>query len=181
MRRILSDEALDILFRTGRSPEAWLDRPVSDTLLRAVWELAKLDPAHSQGLPLRIVFLRSAEAKERLLPALPPEARAAGSNAPVVAILGAGPPAETGWTGTEARARVAPDGASRAACLILAARALALDCQPICEFDAATIEGAFFPKGEAVAVFLCGLGYGEGAGTKATPPAAAFDGTCGFL
>jgi 3-hydroxypropanoate dehydrogenase len=180
MHRILSDEALDILFRTARSPEAWLDRPVGETLLRDVWELARLGPVSHKALPVRILFLRSPEAKERLASAFPPQ-EAAALNAPVTAILAADPTglAERAPIGAEARAQAAADGALRGACLILAARALGLDCCPIWDFDAGALERAFFPEGGGIPIFLCALGYGDKAHLD-DPPRPVVE-VCRFL
>jgi 3-hydroxypropanoate dehydrogenase len=183
MHRILSDEALDILFRTAQSPEAWLDRPVGETLLRAVWELARLGPTSREALPVRILFLRSPEAKERLASALSPDARAAASNAPVTAILAVdmGGLAETAGIGAEVRARAEAEGSQRGAYLILAARALGLDCRPIWDFDAGALQRAFFPERRAVATFVCGLGCGDDARLAANPTRRVVDNVCRFL
>jgi nitroreductase len=183
MHRILSDEALDTLFRSGRSPEAWLDRPLGETLLRAVWELAKLGPASPEALPVQILFLRSAEAKERFASALSPAARAAALNPPVTAILAAetGGLAERPPFGAEARVRAIADGAPRGAYLILAARALGLDCSPIWDFDPGALERAFFPEGATVVTFICALGCGDEAQLAPEPPRPAFDEACRFL
>ena len=72
VRNSLDDDALDQIFREARTHIAWLDRPVSDQLLRQAVELAKLGPTSANCLPMRIVFVRSEEAKERLRPALAP-------------------------------------------------------------------------------------------------------------
>jgi hypothetical protein len=87
MPRILSDESLDTLFRNATAQPVWLDRPVGDTLLRALWELVKLGPVSGKSSAARLLFLRSEEAKERLAPALPPEERAALRTVPLAAIL----------------------------------------------------------------------------------------------
>ena len=182
MHRILSDEALDILFRTAGSPKAWLDRPVGETLLRAVWELARLGPASRKALPVRALFLRSPEAKERLASELSPEGKAAAVNAPVTAILAA----DTGDLAgapmaAEARAQAAAEGSLRGAYLILAARALGLDCRPIWDFDVGALERAFFPDSAAVASFVCGLGCGDEAPLAADPSQPVLDEACRFL
>jgi 3-hydroxypropanoate dehydrogenase len=87
MHRIVNDEALDTLFRAARSHYAWLARPVSDTMLRALWELVKLGPTSGPGRPPRILFVRSEAAKARLGPAVAAQQRAAIVTAPVAAIL----------------------------------------------------------------------------------------------
>jgi len=85
MTRILDDRSLDSLFRAARSCRSWLDKPVSDAIIEAVWELAKLPPTSTGAYPARIVFIRSLEAKQELLPALTAEDRAAAAAAPALA------------------------------------------------------------------------------------------------
>src|SRR5260370_14097841 len=87
MGRIVNDEALDTLFRAARRPDAWLAQPVSDTLLRAVWELVKLGPT-SDGVPASLLFVKSDAARARLAAAVPAATQAAMMRAPVMAILG---------------------------------------------------------------------------------------------
>ncbi|HEX6441216.1 MAG TPA: nitroreductase family protein [Stellaceae bacterium] len=182
MHRILTDEALDSLFRTACSPNAWLDRPISDTLLRAVWELARLGPASPTALSVRALFLRSPQAKERLASALSPNARAAALAAPVAAILAAeAGDLEGAPVGVEARAQAVAGGSLRGAYLILAARALGFDCHPIWDFDASALERVFFPDSAAVASFVCGLGCGDEAQRAANPPQPVPDEACRFL
>ena len=157
MHRIVNDEALDVLFRAARSPEFWLDRPVGDTLLRAVSELVGCVPS-AGGRRVQVVFVRSAAAKARLAAALSPAGENTLRNAPVTAIVAQprDPPPASGET------RLA------AGWLIFAARALGLDCRPIAGFDAGAIDAAFFPDG-AAAEFVCALGYGAAA-AELSPP-----------
>src|SRR5215213_6831697 len=117
MPRILSDESLDTLFRNAAAQPVWLDRPVGDTLLRAVWELVKLGPARDESRPARILFLRYEAAKEALAPALPPDEPAAVRTAPIAAILASelGPTAD--GADAEARALAVRNGALRGAYL----------------------------------------------------------------
>ncbi len=177
MHRIVSDESLDTLFRTACSHQAWLDRPVSETLLRALWELVKLGPTSDKSSPARILFIRSDKAKERLAPTLPPNERAVAQAAPVTAIIASelGSAVGAGLADAEARPRALAvrDGALRGAYLILAARALGLDCRPIWDFHADAIESAFLSKGTAT--FLCALGYGDDAQREPDRPRTGFD------
>ena len=158
MHRIVNDEALDSLFRAARCHYAWLARPVGDTLLRAVWELVKLAPVSGCDCPPRIVFIKSEEAKARLEPAVPPDLRAGFIAAPVAAVIGCDRDRADGEGGT-----------LQAAYLIMAARALGLDCGPAWRFDNAIVDAAFFPDGGVAASFLCALGYGN----DAQPPPEA--------
>jgi 3-hydroxypropanoate dehydrogenase len=166
MHRIVNDEALDTLFRAARSRYAWLARPVSDTMLRAIWELVKLGPTSGAGGPPRVLFVRSEAAKARLGPAVAPTQRAAILTAPLAAIvgypLGAGTsPAVGGTNGRDRREAALRDAALDAAYLIVACRALGLDCGPVWEFDKALVDAAFFPEGTVASHFLCALGYGD--------------------
>jgi 3-hydroxypropanoate dehydrogenase len=88
-RRPISDEALDQLFRTARTAAAWRPEPLSDALLREIWELARMGPTASNSTPARILFIRSAEAKQRLRPLVNPSGRERVISAPVTAIIGA--------------------------------------------------------------------------------------------
>ena len=83
----LDDASLDRLFRGARTHNAWLDRPVTDADLRALYEVMKWGPTSANSSPARIVFLRSREAKERLAPALAPGNVEKTLAAPVTAIV----------------------------------------------------------------------------------------------
>ena len=167
MHRILNDEALDILFRTARERHEWLARPVSDTLLRAIWELVGLGPTGGSCDPARLVFAKSETAKSRLAPAVPLSEQDAIMTAPCAAIVAC--PAER-----DDGAAVLREGARRAAYLILAARALGLDCAPIWHFDAGLVERAVLPEGGFAAQSLCLLGYaGEVQPRQPAPRCAA--------
>jgi 3-hydroxypropanoate dehydrogenase len=174
MHRIINDEALDTLFRAARSPAAWLDRPVSDTLLRALWELVKLGPTAGGSQPARLLFVKSAEAKARLAAAVPPAQQGTVIAAPVTAIVGRALDCEEGSAALR-------EGALQAASLILAARALGLDCAPIWEFDARVTEAGFFPDGAVATAFLCVFGYGDDAQLPPPHPRPAFDEACRIL
>jgi 3-hydroxypropanoate dehydrogenase len=185
MPRILSDESLDTLFRNAAAEPLWLDRPVGDTLLKALWELVKLGPVSNRSGSARILFLRSPEAKERLALALPPEERAALRPASIAAILASelGVATDGALTVAEAlpRALALRDGALRGAYLTLAARSLGLACRPIWDFNAETVQAAFFPEGMAIASFLCALGYSDETRSDPTPPRRDFDEACQIL
>jgi 3-hydroxypropanoate dehydrogenase len=171
MHRIVNDAALDALFRAARSPDAWAAQSVGDTLLLAVWELVKLGPTGGAGGGARILFVKSDAAKDRLATALP-AAQAAIIAAPATAILG---------RAAGDRGPAAAQGGTQAAYLMLAARALGLDCAPIWEFDAAAVGAAFYPGGTVAVDFLCSLGYGDDA--QRSPPAIlpASDEACAIL
>src|SRR5258708_7682823 len=87
MGKILDDAALDLLFRSARTHNAWQDKPVSDALLQALWELAKMPPTSANCSPMRVLFVKSHEAKQRLSPALSEGNREKTMLAPATAII----------------------------------------------------------------------------------------------
>lgn len=178
MHRIVNDEALDILFRAACARPAWLARPVSDTILRALWELVRLGPIGSCGPAVQVLFVKSDEARARLLTALPALDRERALSAPVTAIVGcrSGEPADGTMDGAGHR-----DAALHAAYLMIAARALGLDCGPIWRFDATLVNRIFFTQGGRTASFLCALGYGDGTQPVPPEPRPGFEEACAIL
>src|SRR5215212_11787111 len=87
VKPLFADAALDRLYRTARSFNDFTAQPVSDAELRALYDLAKWGPTTANSQPQRVVFVRSAEAKEKLAPALSSQNRKKALGAPVVAIL----------------------------------------------------------------------------------------------
>jgi 3-hydroxypropanoate dehydrogenase len=87
MTKTLNEEGMDLLFRAARSHNDWLDRPVSDATLRELYELMKWGPTSANSSPARILFLRTPQAKARLLPALAPGNVEKTRTAPVTAII----------------------------------------------------------------------------------------------
>src|SRR5437762_6567384 len=155
----LNDESLDLLFRDARTHTAWLDKPVEDALLRQIYDLAKMGPTSANMSPMRIVFVKSSEARERLKPAL-----AAGNvektmTAPVTAILGMDirfyeklpklfPHADAKAWFKDLSENVLEyaalrNGSLQGAYFMLAARALGLDCGPMSGFDNAKVDEVF--------------------------------------
>jgi 3-hydroxypropanoate dehydrogenase len=170
MTRILDDRSLDSVFRAARRCRAWLDTPVSDAIIEAVWELAKLPPLCRGDYPARIVFAKSPAAKERILPALAPDDAAATLAAPICAVIAYDPRVADGWR----------DGTLQGAYVILAARALGLDCVPLAPLDLARLDAAFFPDASAKSSFVCNLGYGDPLQASERPVAPPFETACRF-
>lgn len=190
MENLTFERALDVIFREGRTHRAWLDRPVADETLRQAWELARLGPTSTNSLPLRIVFVRSAEAKARLRPCLDPGNVGPTMAAPVTAILAhdlefyellprLAPHADTrAWfvgkpaliEGTAFR-----NGTLQAAYFLLAARAVGLDCGPMSGFDNAAVDREFFTGTPVRSNFLCNLGYGDPSKLFPRAPRLGFD------
>lgn len=173
-RRVLSDEALDIIFRKARSHSV-LRGPVYDHELRAIYDLMKWGPTTANSQPQRILFLRSREAKERLKPALSSTNRDKTMAAPVTAVLAydvryfehlprlyRDPKARSWYEGTPHEQTTTLRNASlQGAYFIIAARALGLDCGPMSGFDNAKVDAEFFPDGRWKSNFLCNLGRGD--------------------
>ncbi len=173
--RALSEQALDQLFREARSYNAWQDKPVSDALLHELYELMKWGPTSANSSPARIVFVKSDEAKARLKPCLNEGNVEKSMTAPVVAIIGMDmafyEKLPKLFPHTDARSWFAGkpekiqenamrNSSLQGAYLMLAARALGLDCGPMSGFDYPKLEAAFFPDGDVKANFICALGYG---------------------
>lgn len=193
MGKILSDEGLDLIFRAARTHRAWRDGEVSDVLLEAIYDLAKLAPTSGNCSPMRLVFVRSKAAKERLRPALDEGNVGKTMSAPVTAIIG------YDMEFYEKLPKLAPhvdarswfvgnapliaetafrNGSLGGAYFILAARALGLDCGPMSGFDNAKVDAAFFPDGKIKSNFLCNLGYGDPAKLHPRAPRLDFAEAC---
>lgn len=190
-----SDEELKLLFTEARTHGAWLDRPVPDDLLERLYALVRMGPTGGNTQPLRVVFVRSGEAKERLRPALMPGNVDKVMGAPVTAIVAFDPRyydklPQLFPTRPEARDQIAgmPETARdrlgthsallQAGYLILAARALGLDCGPIGGFDPAKVDAAFFPDGAGRSLLLVNLGYGDSDKLFPRLPRLSFEDAC---
>jgi 3-hydroxypropanoate dehydrogenase len=173
----LDDRSLDTIFRKARTHSEWLDKPVSDELLRQVYDLMKWAPTSANCSPARIVFVRSVAAKERLLPAMIPGNVEKTRTAPVTAIIAYDTEFHeklpTLFPHTDARSWFAGNqplidttafrnGTLQGAYLIIAARALGLDAGPMSGFDNAKVDKEFFQNGKVKSNFLVNLGYGNG-------------------
>ncbi|BBD81149.1 malonic semialdehyde reductase [Aerosticca soli] len=172
----LPDEALDQLFRKARTYNAFLPTPVSDEQLRQIYELAKWGPTSANCQPMRLVFVKSAEAKARLAPHLSEGNRAKTLAAPVTAIVATDyafyerlpqlfphADAKSWFVGNPALIEVTAfrNATLQGAYVIMAARALGLDCGPMSGFDNAGVDAAFFPESQVKSNFLINIGYGD--------------------
>jgi len=193
---MLNDQALETLFRGARTQNGFIDKPVSDDQLHALYDLMKWGPTTMNTQPARWVFVRSKAAKEKLAPALSPGNLEKTMNAPVTVIVAFdlrfyenlprtfpnNPNAKSLFEGEEKKAHVQTtamrNGSLQGAYLILAARALGLDCGPMSGFDNAKVDAAFFPDGRCKSNFLCNLGYGDPAKIFPRNPRLEFDQAC---
>jgi|SRR5271165_2877907 len=192
----ISEGALDQLFRQARTHSVWLPKRVPAETLHEVYEVARMGPTSANSSPARFVFLESAAAKTRLLPALAPQNVEKTKAAPVTAIVAWDtefyeklpklfPHADMRSYFVDKQALI-DETAFRNSSLqggyfILAARALGLDCGPMSGFDAGKVEAEFFPDGKWKANFLCNLGYGDRSKLFPRNPRLEFDEACRVL
>jgi 3-hydroxypropanoate dehydrogenase len=196
MNRIINDAALDQLYRQARTHRSWTGEPVSDVVLQAAYDLARMAPTSGNCCPMRVLFLRSREAKERLKPALSAGNLVQTMSAPVTAIIGydlqfydflprlyAAADARRWFVGDEALIRETAfrNGSLQGAYFILAARAVGLDCGPMSGFDNAKVDAEFFADGRIKSNFLCNLGYGDGGRMRPRDARLEFDEACKIL
>ncbi len=172
--------AFDQLFLEAHTHNAWQDKPVPDALLQSLYETVRMAPTSMNCSPMRIVFVKSAVAKEKLDSALMEGNRAKTKAAPVTAIIGYDthfyeqlpklfPPNPNARGMFERNAALADitafrNGTLQGGYLILAARALGLDCGPMSGFDNAAVDQLFFAGTNVKSNFLCNLGYGDAKG-----------------
>ena len=192
--RRLDDDSLDLIFRVARSHNGWLDKPLTDETLHALYDLAKLGPTSLNTCPARFVFVRSPAAKERLRPALAPLNVDKTMAAPVTVIIGydeqfyerlgflfpTRPAARERYAANPALAHETAfrNGTLQGAYLIVAARALGLDAGPMSGFDNARVDAEFFTGTAVKSNFLCNLGYGDPAHMRERLPRLPFDEAC---
>ena len=189
----LDQAGLDLLFNDARTHSHWKDEPVSDDTLRNLYELLRMAPTSGNCSPGRFVFVRSLEAKARLKPALDEGNVAKTMAAPVTAIVAtdfefyeklpklfphtdarswfAGKPEAILWGGFR-------NGTLQGAYLILAARALGLDCGPMSGFNNALVDETFFAGTPWKSNFLVNLGHGDASRLHARSPRLDFDEAC---
>ena len=211
MNEVLADAALDQLFRKARTHTAWLEKPVTDETLKLLYDLMKWGPTSANGSPARFVFIRSQEAKERLRPTLAPGNVEKTMTAPVTVIIAydllffekmaklfpLNPAMRNLFAGNPQLIEVTAkrNSSLQGAYLMIAARALGLDCGPMSGFDNAKLdeeffgagkecegcEQEFFPSGHVKSNFLCNLGYGDAAKLFPRAPRLEFTEACSLL
>ncbi|MFV3403209.1 MULTISPECIES: malonic semialdehyde reductase [Pseudomonas] len=196
MKHLLNSAMLDQLFLTARSHNRWQDRPVPTELLHQLYQVLRQGPTSNNCCPARFVFLSSLEAKHKLLPALKGHNGEKMLQAPVTVIVA--------WDSRffehlpelfpiyDAAAVFRDDpqatfvaglrnSSLQGAYLMLAARALGLDCGPMSGFDAGQVDATFFPDGRWRSNFLCSLGYGDTASLHPGGPRLSFEQACQVL
>ena len=202
---------IDKLFRKARTRSAWLDKPVSDETLREIYDALKWGPTSANASPARFVFIRTAKNKERLRPSLAPgnvEKTMAAAVTVIVAydlqfheklpkLFPHSPGMRDLFVANAALVEVTArrNSSLQGAYLMLAARALGIDCGPMSGFDNAKLdeeffgagkecegcEQEFFPAGHVKSNFLCNLGYGDGSKLLARSPRLEFNEACTLM
>lgn len=194
MTELLSEAALDQLFRSARTFNAWLPKEVSEAQLHQLYDLAKFGPTSANGSPMRVVFVKSEQAKAKLQPFLSEGNRTKTMEAPVVAIIATDhefyerlpelfphADARSWFVGNQPLidSTAMRNATLQGAYVLLAARAIGLDCGPMSGFDQAGVDAAFFAGTPVKSNFLISLGYGD-ASRNLFPrsPRLAFDDAC---
>lgn len=211
MPRMSDETCLDLIFRNARTHRSWLDKPVSDEMLRQIYDTMKWGPTSANTSPARFLFIRSKQARERLRPTLSSGNVDQTMAAPATVIvaydlkffekllkLSPHNPAlrdlfasNPQLVETTARRNSSLQGAY----LIIAARALGLDCGPMSGFDnakvdleffdagreSASCDQEFFPEGHVKSNFLINLGYGDASTLHPRAPRLDFGEACTVL
>jgi 3-hydroxypropanoate dehydrogenase len=194
----LDPAALDVLFLQARTQNGWLPTPVGDDQLRRIYAIMRMGPTSANSSPARLLFLRTPEAKARLLPALSPGNVDKTRQAPVTAIIGYDtrffewmptrlfahrPEMAEAFAGNPAHAQTTAfrNGTLQGAYFMLAARAVGLDVGGMSGFDNAKVDAEFFPDGRVRSNFLCNLGHGDPSKVMQRLPRLEFEEACRLL
>lgn len=184
------------LFTAARTQNGYLDRPVPDDALRQLYELMKWGPTAANSTPARLAFVRSAESRERLVACMNPGNVAKVRQAPVTVIVGMDlefhhhlpklfphTDARSWFEGKPAliESSAFRNSSLQGGYLILAARALGLDCGPMSGFDAAKVDAEFWAGTAVRTNFVCTLGHGDPALVKPRNPRLTFEEACRLL
>ena len=194
---IVSEAVQDQVFRNARTQNGFTDQPVTDSELRAVYDLAKWGPTSMNTQPARFQFLRSAEAKARLVPCMSPGNQPKTSAAPVVVVIGYdiefyehlvtnfahNPNARGVFAGNDAliQGTAFRNSTLQGGYFMVAARMLGLDCGPMSGFDAAKVDAEFWSGTKVKTNFICNLGHGDPSKIMARLPRFDFDTICKML
>lgn len=194
---VIDNHAVETLFTEARTHNVWTDQEVSEEKLRELYHLMHFGPTSMNCQPLRVLFLKSQEAKERLKPALLPGNQEKTMKAPVVAVLGYdtefyqhlprmfshNKDAKSLFEGKTdfINATAFRNSSIQGGYFILAARALGLNAGPMSGFNNAAVDEEFFPDGQVKSNFLCNLGYGDASALFPRQDRFEFDEVCQFL
>jgi 3-hydroxypropanoate dehydrogenase len=194
--KILDDRSFDILFREARTFNGWKEQDVTNIMIQAIYDLMKWGPTSANSCPARFAFVKSPEAKARLKPYLDEGNVSKTMAAPVTAIIAYDlkfydhlpklfphTDARSWFAGKPEKIQDAAfrNGSLQGAYLILAVRALGLDCGPMSGFNVDGVTREFFPEGDVRANFICSIGYGDSSSLYPRNPRLGFDEACRIL
>jgi len=192
----LENHALEQLFLSARTHNGWQNKAVSEELLRKLYDLLKFAPTSANASPARFLFLTSKEAKEKLKPFLLEGNVEKTMQAPVTVVIGYDvnfyehlpflfphTDAKAWFIGNEALIEETAfrNSSLQGGYLIMAARALGLDCGAMSGFDKEKVNATFFPEGNVKVNFLCNLGYGDPEKLFPRSPRFSFEQVCQIL
>ncbi len=193
---MLTDDALDTLFRKARSHNGWLDQDVSENQINQIYALMKFGPTAANTCPARITFVRSGDAKERLKAHLDEGNVEKSMAAPVVAIISYDTEfyeklpflfphadAKSWYAGNPAKIKSAGEmnATLQGAYFMMAARTVGLDCGPMGGFNSDTLDKEFFADGKTKSIFLCAIGQGDSSKIFPRSPRLSFDEACEII
>jgi nitroreductase len=196
MTERLADASLDQLFRTARTRNGWQPKAIPEATLRELYDLTKWGPTSANASPARFVFVASNDAKARLAPHVSEANRPKVLAASACVIIGYdlafaehmptlfphNPTAKNWFAAPEvARITALRNGTLQGAYLMMAARALGLDCGPMSGFDNAGVDKTFFAGTQIESNFLCNIGYGTDEGLFPRSPRLPFETACSVL
>ncbi|WP_138380456.1 malonic semialdehyde reductase [Luteithermobacter gelatinilyticus] len=195
--QILSDKDLDVIFRKARSFKGWQDRPVSEITIRAMYDLLRWGPTSFNSSPARFVIAQSEEAKEKLAACAMKSNRSKILTAPFTVIVAYDldfpktldrlfkltPGVSKFFEGNNDFTRVTAlrNGSLQGAYMMIAARALGLDCCPMSGFDEKAVNETFFKDSSVRVNFLCAMGYGDPASLPPQEDRLGFDEACTII
>ncbi|MBP6299038.1 MAG: malonic semialdehyde reductase [Arenimonas sp.] len=192
----ISQSALDQIFSNARTHNFWLDKPVSDAMLHAIYEQCKWAPTSANSSPARFIYVKSDAAKQKLMPAISEGNLEKTMGAPVTVIVASDftfydqlpvlfphADAKSWFVGNQALidSTAHRNGTLQGAYFIMAARALGLDCGPMSGFDNAKLDEAFFAGTAIKSNFLINLGYGDAEKLFPRSPRLSFADACQIL
>jgi nitroreductase len=196
INKLISEDSLDQIFFKARTHRAFANEPIDDRVLHQIYDILKWGPTSANCCPMRVVFVKSPESKAKLISCLDKGNIPKVQSAPVTAIVA------MDMEFYEKMPKLAPHGDLRSyfagnqklidetafrnsslqgAYLLIAARAVGLDCGPMSGFDNAKLDAAFFADTKWKSNFLCNLGYGDATQLKPRQPRLSFDEACVVL
>jgi nitroreductase len=191
---MIDSTALKTLFTEARTQNAWTDKPVTDAQLQEIFEITKMGPTSANQQPMRIVFVKSAAEKEKLIACMAPGNVDKTRQAPVSAVIGfdtkffehlprlfpVAPNFKDMFSSNEAAAHASAfrNGTLQAAYFMMAARAVGLDVGGMSGFDTAKVDAAFWAGTSVKTNFICNVGYGDSSKVMGRLPRFEFAEVC---